>query len=106
MIPGNDDLFWAVLGGSPGNFGVLTHVRLRPHHDKDHPDSRMMYLFTPYTPEKHAALESIMAEMSDNKSLPSDFNYAVTILGKTVPGFHGPKYFNLREASGKCKSCK
>ena len=93
-------MFWAVLGGSPGNFGILTHVRLRPRHDKDYPDSRMMNFATHYSPEKHHALESIKAEMSGDKSLASDYNYMITIMSCKNPLFHGPKYFNLKKASG------
>ena len=54
LIKNNDELFWAVMGGSPGNFGILTHVTFRPLHDKDYPDSRMMKFTIPYTAkERH-----------------------------------------------------
>ena len=33
----NNDLFWAVMGGSPGNYGIITHYIFQPLHDKDYP---------------------------------------------------------------------
>ena len=88
------------MGGSPGNFGILTHVRIRPFHDKDYPDSRMMKFLTAYTPEKHHAVTSVMAEMGGDKDLPSNYNYAILVSGPGRPSFEGEKSFNLKEATG------
>jgi len=100
LIAGNDDLFWAVMGGSPGNFGILTHVRIRPRHDKDYPDSRMMHFNVDYTPERHRDIESIMTEMSADPELPRNYNYMITIMGPQVPAFDGPKVFEKKIKSG------
>ena len=103
LIEGNDDLFWAVLGGSPGNFGILTHVRLRPLHDKDYPDSRMMNFMVNYTPEKHLAFQKLLAEWSGDSEMPRNFDFILTIMGRRSPQFEGPKVFDLIEKSGKRK---
>ena len=100
LIDGNDDLFWAVMGGSPGNFGILTHVRIRPLHDKDCPDSRMMKFLTDYTPEKHHAVTTVLAEMTGDEEFPPHYNYALSVSGPGRPQFEGAKFFNLKEASG------
>ena len=100
LIEGNDDLFWAVMGGSPGNYGILTHVRIRPLHDKDYPDSRMMKFSTSYTPEKHWALQTILAEMSSDLELPRNLDYALTIMGSNVPNFAGARFFDMAKSAG------
>merc|ERR1719330_115193 len=74
----NDDLFWAIFGGSPGNFGILTHLWVRPLHDKDYPKSRGMKLFSAYSKEKLEKCLQIMAEMSDNDDFPQDIDFCIT----------------------------
>lgn len=46
--PVDVDLFFAVLGGSPGNFGIVTRVILKPLLDADHPNSRGLKIVAPY----------------------------------------------------------
>ena len=101
LIDGNDDLFWAVLGGSPGNFGILTHLYLRPLHDKDYPDSRMMKSMTVYSKEKHLALEKLMSEMMGDEDFPGNFDYCITIMTPKLPGLMGGKIFEHLEKAGK-----
>ena len=100
LIKNNDELFWAVMGGSPGNFGILTHVTFRPLHDKDYPDSRMMRFTIPYTAERHRNLETLLLEMNDDDEVPGNFNLFYTILGKSIPATVGPKYFDLIKDAG------
>ena len=76
----NDDLYWAVLGGSPGNFGILTHVWLRPHKDDDHPDSRGFRNLNIYSKEKLENVLRVVAEMNDDQNLPRDFDICCTVM--------------------------
>ena len=96
----NDDLFWAVLGGSPGNFGILTHVIFSPLRDKDYPDSRMMKFVTDYSKKKHLALEKLLAEMTQDEELPRNYDFLLTILGGKNVQFMGPETFELLQKSG------
>ena len=81
-------MFWAVLGGSPGNFGILTHIQIRPLHDDDYPDSRMMKALTPYTKDKLEKCLQILAEMSDDENLPRNFDYSVTVFTNSSMAFY------------------
>ncbi|KAG0027213.1 hypothetical protein BGZ82_009104 [Podila clonocystis] len=74
------DLFFAVLGGSPGNFGVLTHVTIRVHRDEDHPLSRGLKILYPYDRNRLKRLLDVMVEMANEKSFPADFDYCLTVL--------------------------
>ena len=78
---GNDALWFAAIGGSPGNFGVVTQLTLRPLWDVDYPESRTMTVYMHYTPEAHEALLQIVAQYNDDDELPADFNVCTFILG-------------------------
>jgi FAD binding domain-containing protein len=77
----NQGLFWAMLGGSPGSFGVLTHVTFKPLHDEDYPHSRGMKIDSFYSKEKLEKIITILTQMSDNDNFPRDFDMSITVLG-------------------------
>ncbi|CAG8755939.1 280_t:CDS:1 [Gigaspora margarita] len=74
------DLFFAVLGGSPGNFGVITHVTLRVFKDEDHRNSRGLRAAYPYNSKSLKALLDVMVEMVEDENFPADYDYCVTVL--------------------------
>lgn len=79
--PDDRDLFYAVMGGSPGSFGVLTHVTFRPGHDADHPDARGLRYLVPYSPARVRALLDIFAELADSDELARDWDFDIVVLG-------------------------
>ena len=84
LHPENDDLYWAVLGGSPGNYGILTHLYMRTLKDEDYPDSHIMKIYSRYSKEKHEKCLQLFAELSDQVDLPRNFDYCLT----TVMQYH------------------
>lgn len=82
------DLFFAVLGGSPGNFGVITHLHLRCHRDSDHPNSRGMRQAYAYSKVALKNILDIVVEMADNKDLAKDFDFCVTVLSSSLDLIH------------------
>ena len=76
----NSDLFFAILGGSPGSFGVITHVVIEPHRDADHPNSRGLFAIYLYDAERLRRLLKLATEFGNDDSLPIDYDYTVTML--------------------------
>ena len=81
------DLFNAILGGSPGNFGVITHYTLEVHRDSDYnfksvggqaPHGlRVVWWYNKATLE---ALLAKVAEMADNPDFPRNYDLCVSVL--------------------------
>ena len=64
----NDDLYWAVLGGGPGSFGILTTVRLDCVRDSDNPNSYGFKSSMFYDKNAFKAALSIAAEWTQRNS--------------------------------------
>ncbi|GJJ70206.1 hypothetical protein EMPS_02555 [Entomortierella parvispora] len=81
-VRADEDLFFAVLGGSPGNFGVLTHVTIRVHKDSDHNQSRGLKAIYPYDRDRLKRLLDDMVTMTEQTDFPADYDYCVTVLSQ------------------------
>jgi hypothetical protein len=81
------ELFNAILGGSPGNFGIITHYTLEVHRDSDH-DFKSVGGQGPhglrtvwwYNKATLAALLTKVAEMADNPEFPRNYDLCVSVL--------------------------
>ena len=67
------DLYWAVLGGSPGAFGVTTHLVFHPLLDEDYPHSTGWDANIPYTAKRMKACLDILEDFV-NRAQASDDN--------------------------------
>ena len=67
------DLYWAVLGGSPGSFGVTTQLVFHPILDEDYPHSTAWDATIPYTPKRMKACLDILEDFV-NRAQESDDN--------------------------------
>ncbi|KAN0081853.1 hypothetical protein V8E54_003151 [Elaphomyces granulatus] len=79
----NPELFFALLGGSPGNLGVLTHFTIEVHRDSDHQGSRGMKALYWYEPETLKRLVDILVEMSDSEDFPGNYDFCVSVLSSS-----------------------
>ena len=71
------EIWFAVLGGGPGSFGVVVDVTVKLHWDKDYPESRASLRVYPYRqkegPKLLEALARHVATVSDRQDLPRDY---------------------------------
>ncbi|KAF7540508.1 hypothetical protein G7054_g1341 [Neopestalotiopsis clavispora] len=87
------ELFWAILGGSPGNFGIITHYVLSVYRAESYKSSvgskmlshlgskdphglKGLYMYNKDTLEK---ILQILAEFSDNPKTPRNFDLCVSV---------------------------
>jgi hypothetical protein len=90
-VDADADLFFAVLGGSPGNFGVLLRIALKPLQDADYPKSRGLKLLVPYNVGILQELLNIMAEDVADVDFPRDYDLCVTVMSNNII----PRYLGI-----------
>lgn len=81
------DLFFAVLGGSPGNFGIITHLTLQVYRDRDHIGSRGLKALYLYNPRTLKRLTDILVKMSDDPDFPPNYDLCVSVLSSSFKLF-------------------
>ncbi|KAG0331573.1 hypothetical protein BG000_010768 [Podila horticola] len=79
-IAKDKDLLYAILGGSPGNFGVITDVTLNVLKDEDHPKSRGFRAVFPYSEATLKRLLDVMTDQDDMPDTPGDYDYCVSMM--------------------------
>ena len=87
---GDPEMFHALLGGSPGNLGVITHFTIEVHRDKDYVGSRGLKVLYWYEKDVLKRLLTILATMSDDPDFPRNYDFCVSVLSST---FHLPTIF-------------
>jgi FAD binding domain len=79
-LQADKDLFFAVLGGGPGNYGIVTHVTIRPLKDSDHKYSRAFKQIIPYNPKfDHNVLVQLFDLVRDWENAPGDYDFCFTV---------------------------
>ncbi|MCJ1360213.1 MAG: hypothetical protein MMC33_010216 [Icmadophila ericetorum] len=79
----NSELFYAFLGGSPGNLGVLTHLTLEVNRNSDYQGSRGMKVLYLYNVDILKRLLTILAKMSDDPDVPRNYDFCVSVLSSS-----------------------
>ncbi|KAJ0116619.1 fad binding domain-containing protein [Diaporthe amygdali] len=77
---GDPELFYAWLGGSPGNLGVLTHFTVEVHRDADYKGSMGVRVLHLYDEDKLKSLLQVLAEMNDDEEFPRNYDLCISVL--------------------------
>ncbi len=74
------DLFFAVFGGGPGNYGIVTHITIRPFKDSDHTYARAFKQIIPYDATlDHNVLVQLFDLVQEWENAPGDYDFCVTV---------------------------
>ena len=79
-----EGIFWAFIGGSPGNLGILTHVTVKTMKDSDHPHSRGLKLFYHYNEHHTQNVIKILMEMAADPDFDEDYDVFIIMFSETI----------------------
>ena len=79
------ELFFAFLGGSPGNLGVITHFTIQVHRDSDHVGSKGLKALYWYNPTTLKRMLDILVKMSDDENFPRNYDLCISVLSSSFP---------------------
>ena len=78
------DLFWAILGGSPGNFGIVTHITIEVHQEKDYPYNDGLWALHHYSQETLKKMVDKLVEFSDDDDLPRNLDLCISVVSEGI----------------------
>jgi hypothetical protein len=78
------DLFYGLLGGSPGNLGVLTHVKIEVQDDKKHAGSKGLWMAFKYREDTLKALLDILVKKGEDPTFPRGYDFTVNIVSRQI----------------------
>jgi hypothetical protein len=78
------DLFYAFLGGSPGNVGVLTHFTVEVQEDRKHQDSKGMWIAFYYKKDTLESLLDILVETGEDAGLERNYDLGINIVSRQI----------------------
>ncbi|KAJ7217490.1 hypothetical protein B0H12DRAFT_1272665 [Mycena haematopus] len=73
------EMFFAWLGGSPGNLGVLTHFTIEVHRDSDYVGSMGLRAVHLYDTKTLKRLLTQLAEMNDDPDFPRNYDLCISM---------------------------
>jgi len=94
------DIYWAVMGGSPGAFGVTTNLIIHPILDKDYPHSTAYRRIFKHNPKRMKATMDILedfinrAKVDDDNAIAEELDLMVSLSsnvgkGSLLPNING-----------------
>jgi hypothetical protein len=78
------DLFYGFLGGSPGNLGVLTHVKIEVQEDEKYQGSKGLWMAFHYRQDTLKALLDILVQKGEDPNFPRGYDITVNIVSREI----------------------